>query len=576
MKNTFFLYIFFIICGFASCKKFVDRPPQDRITDQQMTFSVTEMKLYSNQFYTGLPGWGPGEFSGGVFWGDNPTDNMIMGVYNSNAQISGTITVPDQGGGWDWGNIRATNYFLANYHVTKEPAVNINTYVGEIYFWRAYFYYQKLKAFGDVPWYNRPLNTNDTVELRAPRQKRNVIADSILADLDMAISLLDPAGKAEPLRINRGAALIFKSRVALYEGTWEKYHDGTAFGVGNPDPAKYFREAAEAAEELIATGQYSIPAQDDPKWNYWRIFNQKDLSSNPEIILWKKYDKALGFTHAAQNLLPYEGTNTGISKQMVDSYLATDGLPISLSPLYEGDDSITRAVKNRDPRLSQTIFVRGYPRVISGGDTIIKFSEPDINLPGGQKSTTGYQIFKGVAPDDADRTGASTASVVFRYAEALLNYAEAKTELGEATQEVLDASINKLRDRVGMPHLNVTVGFNDPDWDFPELSPLLNEVRRERRVELGIEGYRFDDLMRWRGHRLVKRPLYGAKYSQFIGKDFDPQLPALPLNDDGYIFPYKNTPAANGWQFDENKHYLLPIPSNELVLNPNLEQNPNY
>lgn len=575
MKKTL-LYIAIAVFGFSSCEKFVDRPPQDRITDEQMTFSASEMKLYSNQFYSALPGWQPGEYSGGIFWGDNPTDNMIVGVYNANAQVSGTITVPDQGGGWDWGSIRATNYFLANYQVTKEPAVNINTYVGEMYFWRAFFYYQKLKAFGDVPWYNRPLNTNDTVELKAPRQKRNIIADSILADLDMAVSLLDPAGKAEPLRINKGAALAFKSRVALYEGTWEKYHDGTVFGVANADPAKYFRQAAKAAEDLMALGQYSIPPQEDPRWNYWRIFNQKDLSANPEIILWKKFYKELGFTHFGQNMLPYEGSNTGISKQMVDSYLATDGLPVSLSPLYEGDDSIGQVVKNRDPRLSQTMFLRGYPRIISGGDTISKFSEPDINLPGGLKSTTGYQIFKGVAPDDADRTGASTASIIFRYAEALLNYAEAKAELGEATQEVLDATVNKLRDRVGMPHLSVAVGFTDPDWDFPELSPLLNEIRRERRVELAIEGYRFDDLMRWRGHRLLKRPLYGAKYSQFIGKDFDPQLPELPLSDDGYIFPYKNTPAENGWQFDENKHYLLPIPSNELVLNPNLEQNPNY
>lgn len=576
MKN-YLIYAWVLLIVFSvSCNKILDRPPLDRITEQQMTFSATEMRLYSNQFYPDFPGWNLGDFTGGIFWNDQPSDNMVHGNYNANAQVSGTITVPTNAdnANWNWSKVRAVNYFLANYQISTEAPAVINTFVGEMYFWRAWYYYDMLKKYGDLPWFSRPLTAADEEQLYGPRLKRNIVVDSILNDLDRAISLLAAPGVAELLRINKGAALAFKSRVALYEGSWEKYHEGTPFGVSGSDPSKYFRASADAAEELMAANYYQIPGF-EPNRNYWRIFNQKDLSANTEIILWSKFDKALGLTHAGQNMLPWEGSNTGVSKQLIDYYLAADGQPIALSPLYLGDDSIAQEVANRDPRLAQTIFVRGHPRRYVGADTI-KFSEPDINKLPNLRSTTGYMIFKGSAPDDADRTGAVTANIVFRYAEVLLNYAEAKAELGEITQDVLDATINKLRDRVQMPHLTTAVGFVDPQWDFPTLSPLLNEIRRERRIELALEGFRFDDIMRWRAHHLLKRPLYGAKYSQFEDKEFDPPLNNIPVNEDGYIFPYLNSPAVNGWQFDPAKHYLLPIPTNELVLNPDLQQNPNY
>lgn len=576
MKNNLIYALIVLLVCTASCNKILDRPPLDRITDKQMTFSATEMRLYSNQFYPDFPGWNLGDFTGGIFWNDNPSDNMVHGNYNANAQVSGTVTVPTNSDGvnWNWSKVRAVNYFLANYHISTDPPGNINTFVGEMYFWRAWYYFDMLKKYGDLPWFSKPLTADDEEELYGPRLKRNIVVDSILGDLDRAITLLNTPATAELLRINRGSALAFKSRVALYEGSWEKYHTGTPFGVEGSDPNKYFRASADAAEELMNANYYQIPAY-EPNRNYWRIFNQKDLSANTEIILWSKFDKALGLTHAGQNMLPWEGSNTGVSKQLVDYYLAADGQPISISPLYLGDDSIAQEVANRDPRLAQTIFVRGHPRRYVGADTI-KFEEPDINKLPNLRSTTGYMIFKGSAPDDADRTGAVTANIVFRYAEVLLNYAEAKAELGEITQDVLDATINKLRDRIQMPHLTIAVGFVDPAWDFPALSPLLNEIRRERRIELALEGFRFDDIMRWRAHHLLTRPLYGARYAQFEDKVFDPPLNNIPVNSEGYIFPYLNSPAVNGWQFDPGKNYLLPIPTNELVLNTELEQNPNY
>ena len=529
-----------VIVAFTSCKKILDKPPLDHITDQQLNFTATEMKLYSNQFYPAFPGWAPNVYTGGIFWLDNSSDNMVHGNYNYNAQLAGTGVVPASGGGWDWGNIRAVNYFLANYHKSPDAPATTNTYVGEMYFWRAWFYFNMLKAFGDLPWYNKPLNVDDMEALQAPRLKRNIIADSILNDLDKAVNLLAIPGKEEPLRLNKGAALTFQSRVALYEGTWEKYHVGTAFGVTGNDYNKYFRKAADAAGALIDANYYSItPITNDPKFGYWRLFNQKDLSTNKEMILWKKFDKALNLTHFGQNMLAYGGGNTGLSKQLIDYYLCTDGKPIAVSSLYKGDNTTADQVTNRDPRLSQTILLHGYPRIIANGDTTGKFNLPDINQPGDGRCTTGFEIFKGIAPDDADGTGSSTASIIFRYAEALLNFAEAKVELGEGTQDVLDKTINVLRDRVSMPHLTAGVGFTDPNWEFKNISPLLNEVRRERRIELAIEGYRFDDLMRWSATQLIKRPLYGAKYQQFVGQPFNPPLSNIPVSSDGYIFPLK-------------------------------------
>ncbi|HTE27258.1 RagB/SusD family nutrient uptake outer membrane protein [Flavitalea sp.] len=577
MKNIYSLILLLItVIAIPSCKKFLDRPPLDTITDKEMAFSKTEMELYSNQYYTSFPNFLD------AFYADNSSDNMVHGNYNYNALLSGIITVPSSDGGWSWGTIRSVNYFLANYHVTTEPFAEIKTYVGEMYFWRAWYYFGMLKSFGDLPWYNKPLGTNSE-ELYAPRLPRNVVADSILASLDKAIELLNDKNTAATLRLNKDVARTFKSRVALYEGTWEKYHQGTPFGVEGSDYNKYFQQAAAAAQQVINGNNYQIVAGNDPQWDYWNLFNRLDLSGNTEVILWRKYSLSQSLTHQAQNYLLYEGGNTGLSKQLVDSYLGIDGKPIALSPLYKGDDSIAGVVQNRDPRLRQTIFVRDHPMVIQNGDTVKKFSEPFINMSGESRNTTGYQLFKGAAPNiepqgagPGSGAGATTAAILFRYAEVLLNYAEAHAELGTCTQQVLDASINKLRDKVAMPHMTVAIGFADPAWDFPQLSALLNEIRRERRVELACEGFRYDDLFRWAATDLIKAPLKGAKYAQFVGKTFNPPLSNIPVSSDGYIFPYLNSPASNGWQFDKTKNYLRPLPVNEMTLNNSLKQNPGY
>jgi len=578
MKNRIFITLLLLAVVNSACEKYLDRPPLDQLTDQQITFSAKEMELYANKYYGNFPVLAGPDY--GPYERDNASDNLVSGNYNYDAQISGTITVPASGGGWDWSMLRGLNFFLENYHKSNDPLSLTSPYIGEIYFWRAWFYYEKLKQFGDVPWVNTALYA-DSEELFDGRVSRTVIADSIIADLDRAVSFLPEKNLADDGRIHKDVALLFQSRVALYEGTWEKYHAGTEFGVEGSDFNRFFRTAASAAKQVMDKGVYAIEVVGgDIEKGYWSLFNQTDLSTNKEVLLWKKYDLALGITNNSQSIWGVSDNNTGVSKYMVDAYLCSDGLPISISPLYRGDDLVEEEAVDRDPRLRQTVFQRGDPRVIKDGQVMGRFTVPDMTFDSRLRNTTGYQLYKGCDPAAVHEGGYITASIIFRYAEALCNYAEAKAELGECTQEDLDNSVNKLRDRVGMPHMKVEVGFVDPNWDFPELSPLINEIRRERRVEFACEGYRFDDLMRWAAVNLIKRPMIGAKMQQFadIKNEFRPVLnpSAILVNKDGYIAPHANSPAQNGWQFDEKKHWLKPIPSNELVLNPNLVQNPGY
>jgi hypothetical protein len=263
---------------------------------------------------------------------------------------------------------------------------------------------------------------------------------------------------------------------------------------------------------------------------------------------------------------------------MVQMYLCTDGLPISLSPLYKGESDIDLLIKNRDPRLVQSIMNPGDPVLINLKNDTTKYTLP--MLGGAQNGPTGYESQKFRRPQMDPATGGNSgelAYIIFRYAEALLNYAEAKAELGQLTQADLDLTINKLRTRVGMPAMTLASIKTDPKWpDYGySLSSALYEIRREREVELLSEGFRLNDLMRWSAHKLFVgvRPK-GAFYTDAFKKAF----PGLAIDPSNFLDPYKTTltGANGGWGFKPDRNYLLPIPSNELTLNTSLKQNPGY
>ncbi|CAK7015190.1 MAG: SusD-like protein P2 [Petrimonas sp.] len=576
MKKKYSLLILMIIFLFSCENNFLDRYPLDQITVQSYWKSVNDLELYLNQFYTNFPGFTIGSQDAGIFVIDNNSDNMIPVQFNST--LGGTRTVPSNGGGWNWNNIRAINIFLENYHKCEAPEEQYLPFVGEAQFFKAYFYFNLLSTFGDVPWYTNSLQT-DSEELYAPRTPRNIVVDSILHLLDKAAEYLPEKKRATPFRVNKESALLFKSRVALFEGTWEKYHDNSVFGVLNSDPVKYLKQAEEAANALIQMGTCEVYSSGDHSSDYINLFNRNDYSTISEIILWKKFDFSLSMGHSVY-LTTYNGHGTGLSKSLVEDYLCVDGKPIALSSYYMGDESYITATQNRDSRLSQTLFMPGDVVTIRDGAVLATFEKPDLFETAFYVNTTGYQIEKGHRPvkyTSADFNDSDNASIIFRYAEALLNYAEAKSELGTINQQDLDLTVNLLRRRVGMPDmiLEQISNWSDPNWSFPSLSPIINEIRRERRIELACEGYRNNDLRRWRAHSLIVgiKPM-GAKFIHqdypeiVIGKD-------IYVEENGYIDPYQKS-LPNGWQFNPERDYLSPLPSDELTLNENLEQNPGW
>ncbi|HVI43940.1 MAG TPA: RagB/SusD family nutrient uptake outer membrane protein, partial [Chitinophaga sp.] len=393
-----------------------------------------------------------------------------------------------------------------------------------------------------------------------------------------------PKADAEKMRIYQELAQGFKSRVALFEGTWEKYHAGTPFAASGADPAKYLKQAADAAEAVINSGKFGLDNQ-GAESGYWKLFNQVDYSGSREIMFWRKYDVALGLTHN-WNRYTTSGGGFGVTKDLVDSYLCTDGSPITTSPLYTGDNTQDDIIKNRDPRLKQSIYVSGAPITVNGPSATDNrvYQYPTINQAGESRSMTGFQLYKGHSAEYLQQyTGdiGTTGTIYMRYAEILLNYAEAKAELGIFTQADADKSVNLLRTRVGMPVMNTASITPDPSWPFPALSPVLNEVRRERRIELALEGFRFNDICRWAAAgKLLKgwKPL-GAKYKQWENVPYNPRIIVgtnLYVNADGYIEPFQKVAGLiNGYQFNTTRDYLLPIPLQE-VQQFNFTQNPGW
>jgi starch-binding outer membrane protein, SusD/RagB family len=578
---------FFVVCGLMlvmlSCEDFLIRDPLDELTPEQYFTNANALKLYANRFYPLLPGHGM--YGGGTFWSDQVSDNLVPAA--ADMRLSGTRTIPASKAGWEWGDIRQANYFLDHCFDVKVDSAECLIYIAEVKFFKAFLYFDKLKTFGNVPWFTHALYTSSP-ELFAPRDSRKVVTDSIIACLDYAIANLPVKSHAQQDRLNKESAILLKARICLYEGTWEKYQNGTDFGVPGENGTGFLQLAVETADSLMRMGTASLYKGPAGK-EYWSLFNELDYTDNPEVLMWKKYDVGLGLYHLVGQYLPFGAGDMGISKSLVDDYLCTDGKPISVSPNFMGYDSLLGEAMNRDPRMAQSVFLPGDDQTINspGGISDLKFTKPNIDQTGQNRATTGYCIYKGVNVEYSQHqgTGGTMGSIIFRYTEALLIFAEAKAELGTITQTDIDNTINLIRDRVGMIHLDMGDIATDPDWDFPSLSPLINEIRRERRIELAFEGLRWDDLARWRAHDVFvgKRPK-GIKYlgSNLEGNYFDPLgHPSITIgvtlfvDANGFVDPYQVV-LPSGFGFDPGRDYLSPIPSDEITLNDKLGQNPGW
>ena len=570
--------------------EFLERYPLDRVTNQTFWNTENDLRVYNNSLYDlsrnndNVP-ISHGHQNGfdshwaSVWFLDEFADNMAprhaRHTYYQQVR-SGKHTVPtDPGPQWfgfkGWNFVRAINVGLANYDKATVSQAIKDRYIAEARLFRGWFYAEKVQKFGDVPFVEKEL-TVESPELFAARTSREEVMEKALEDLNFAATKLpDNWGDGNaPGRINRWNALLVKSRLCLFEGTWRKYH-------GGKDPNKWLQEAANAAKELMDKGPYRLFNTGNPTTDYNSYHRVLNLAGNPEVMYWRKYQLGV-FTNNVQSYFEYAG---GATKSMVEDYLCTDGKPITTSALYKGDATIEDVFENRDPRLRQTVLhpadVAKYKYHLADGRAYPRIQ----GMEGGYLSTTGYHIIKHYNADDMIGKAFDTAeapAIILRFAEALLNYAEAQAELSKLSQADLDLTINKIRDRVGMPPLKLDAVPVDPRYTADGITPIIAEIRRERRVELFMEGFRYNDLRRWKQGKKLLIPTLGMRWDAAAIARYpkaNVQTSVDPVSKNTYVDVYKGTDWANP-VFDEAKHYLWPIPLNNLAQNPGLKQNPGW
>lgn len=571
-KNLIIIATTIAALSFHACDSdFLNRTPLDAITTPDFFKTPDELRTYMNTFYTAA------NFPKYANHG-NDFNSDIQTAGTPDQRLLGTRTVATSGS-IDFANVRRVNYFFDHYKVVEENHAleEYQQYLGEAYFFRGLIYFNLLKLYGDIQILTTELGTSSP-ELYNSRDPRNDVADFIIGQLDSAAMYLTADKTTGAGRINRWMALLIQSRVALYEGTWEKYHAGTDFGVEGANPGKYLEKAADAAYELIRSGVYGIYNTGKPETDYKELFALQDFASNSEVMFWRKYDNDLtrgdnNFTND-RNFRMETPTNKTITKQLADAYLCTDGRPITGNSLFNGYNTLAEEAENRDPRFYQTIAIPGDTWKIHEDGDVEYWSEvyDQLNGSADYNAPSGYIIQKGYNPNMVYHVQQYEESpgMIYRYAEALLNYAEAKAELGTITQVDIDLAIKPLRDRVGMPNLMMGAITHDPKWDFPDLSPLINEIRRERQVELAAEGFRWDDIARWAA---AKELIVGKRPKGFLASQIGRN--PFPVDENGFLDPLKNAMPA-GWGFKLDRDYLNSIPISEIVLNDNLTQNPGW
>lgn len=573
------------LLGFTACDDVIDLKPLDSFTDESYWTSVDDLRNYANRFYTNLAA--PSSTY------DEQSDNRVPANYDIWLYNEYTL---DRAGDWNWENIRNLNFFMNRYQRVVASEADINAQVAVIRFFRALDYFGKIKSYGDVPWYEKDLTDGDTEELFKPRDSRDFVLGKVIEDLEFAIQWLPEKNAAVKGALHKDAARTQLSRVCLYYGTFKKYHNVG----GTPSSQDLLQKAANNALAVMNTGNYAIVQGADngcgmvsfegyPMY-YQNQFVQEDLDGNKEAILYREYkDGVLMHQTGRQDAAP------GFSKDFMESFLCKDGKPIGVSELYQGDETLDIELTDRDPRMYQIVDNVKRPWAVQADGTIelhrsafdLNASAPDVSA---SKSVTGYLNTKHLSADPTQWVASSTTYdfMVYRYAEVLLNYAEAMYELDQMSQDVLDKTINVIRDRVGMPHLTMSVGFTDPNWPNYgyEVAPLLQEIRRERRIELVAEGFRYDDIIRWKAVKLFENPktVLGMRVTDKVISLYqegtfggDKGRALVEYEGKTYIRPYSKdlNDAGRKWSADD-KRFLNPISKNVMLINPNITQNPGW
>ncbi|MFP4365950.1 MAG: RagB/SusD family nutrient uptake outer membrane protein [Bacteroidales bacterium] len=576
---------------------YMDRFPKTEIGRENFFNTRDDLQMYVNS----LINWTNFGWSSGIFI-ESSDDAYTTGSAEFRTIMTQPVSSSTITAGWNWGRLRDINFFLENFEKANIPQADLDHFEGVARFHRARFYMGMVQRFGDVPWYGKVLDTDDE-DLYKPRDPREFVVQKIFEDYEFA---------AQHVRSSQAVGSVdlwvvktFMARHALYEGTYRKYHDYLGL------PYEEFLETARnQAKDIIDNGGFDLYSTGDPDSDYGSLFSNTNLVGNPEVILVNR--SVEGERNSGWPATVFGGYEQSPSKDLLQSYLMADGSFYSDQADWE-TKLFVEEFENRDPRLYQTYAYPGW--VLHNPSTHVVGSGGEPYVQQFNKHFTGYHVIKYFVNDPDPVVHASIDIPVLRYAEVLLTYAEAKAELGELTQTDLDITINRLRDRAGMPHLTM-----DPPVDpvqqarYPGLASStaqwaeLLEIRRERRIELTHESRRFNDLMRYRaGHLLENEPegLYFPALGNYdlTGDGYDdvkliPHTDIIPpfadreVNELGVTLVYYRTGPIdtdatvfleNGDQgniqvtesmgtFEDPKHYYRPVPQRDTQINPNLEQ----
>lgn len=582
----------------VSCEDALDKFPLDDLTEEAYYENATQLQLFTNSFYSSILPDVPYDEQSDLVVANNPSNLLLNGTFR---------TVPSSGGGWSWTVLRKINTCLGNLYRCKDETAR-KEYEALCKFFRAWFYFDKVQRFGDVPWIDHEM-ASDEPDLYAKRDSREVVMTHMIEDIDDAIDGLPssyPSGTT--YRATKWAAMALKSRFCLFEGTFRKYHAGDITLWTLPADAKpadyYLQLAADAAEELMDLGPHSLYSTNRPDYDYQNLFSEYQANFG-EYILAIDYDYSLKCFHDATGvaLLPVCGRPSP-TRGLIDHYLMADGTRYTSKA---GWDTKTFAdqVAGRDPRLHQTIRIPGYTYTVLATNRA-SFCDLDCTL-------TGYSINKFVMPSDNlvmnnVRGNSYNDMPVIRLAEVYLNFAEAKAELGTLTQQDLDKSVNKIRKRAGMGDMSMSAANSSPDpylasaaTGYPKVSGtnkgVILEIRRERTVELALEGLRYADLLRWAEGERIGKGLYGIYFPGAGEYDWNNDGKAdvclysgsKPSTEATFVYKigtditltqgtrgFVNPRPTYTFTFDPERDYLYPIPTNERVLNHNLLQNPGW
>ena len=582
------------ILPFSSCSDFLDREPITKPEAGNFLTGAIQVENYINGLYMTLPSFS--KFGLGVRSEEKNSDNIIAEKYD--ARLHGQNNQFSGASDWQTGyqNLRKVNYFFHNYKVPEaQENEDVLSLKGEAYFLRAYWHFDLLKKFGSIPVMDAFWDENATIAgLQIPAKTRNEVARFILSDLVEAKNLLHSRGKYSGIRINKEAAMVLAMNVALYEGTWEKYHSSDDFASSTNESNYFLGEVINWGNELFGCGIDLYKTGQNPGDAFAALFNSKDLSGMGEVLLWRKYSSDEGVFHDVNGnlkagVVDSEGA-AGITQSLVDNYLNADGTFID--PTNEKFKDFKETFEGRDPRLIQTVMNEGakFASAITATPMHLEeytdekkntISPPKLAGDGNTRSLTGYHIRLGIDTTFVSGNG-ETALPIIRYAEGLLAYAEAAAELEMWSDDIANKTLKALRERAGVKYLAPTKDANFTDFGYT-LTPVLQEIRRERRSELALQGFRLDDLMRWKADKLIVGKRGKGAYvgdESILFKSYSPDnqkriRERLTLDDNKWADPMAGT-LPSGYQFHADRDYLLPIPPSELELNKKLKQNPKW